>query len=82
MKILITGAAIYRESNKLLDSYPDLFSGNFPLKKEIIEKETNKKSLGDNSISKKYLGFNPSNDILELIISTSVDMQNSKNKSQ
>lgn len=73
---------IYRESNKLWDSYPDLFSGNLPLKKEIIEKETNKKSLGDNSISKKYLGFNPSNDIMELIISTSIDMQNSKNKFQ
>lgn len=71
---------IYRESNKLWDSYPDLFSGKYPLKKEIIEKETNKKSLGDNSLSKKHLEFSPSDDIMNLIISTSIDIQNNKNK--
>ena len=35
----------YRESSKLWDSYPELFSGYFPLKKKVVEKETNKEEI-------------------------------------
>lgn len=67
---------VYRESHKLWDSYPDLFSGKKHLKREIVEKETNKKSLGDNTLSRKEFNWNPSIDIKNLIISTSTEIQN------
>jgi UDP-glucose 4-epimerase len=66
---------IYRESNKLWDVYPELFSGEKPLKRTIIEKETNKKSLGDNSLAKRILGWSPSSSNKESIIYTSKTIQ-------
>lgn len=58
---------IYRDSDKLWDAYPDLFDGKFPLKKEIVEKETNKKSLGNNYLAGKFIGWIPKSNIKELI---------------
>lgn len=66
---------IYRDSDKLWDSYPDLFNGVFSLKKEIVNKETNKKSLGDNRLIKK-LGLDVSINIEDLILKTSDEIQN------
>jgi UDP-glucose 4-epimerase len=62
---------VYREPNRLWDSYPELFSGKKPLKKEIIEKETKKVSLGNNDLLFKELKFKPSSDIKNLICKTS-----------
>ena len=36
---------IYREASKLWDTYPDLFSGDYPLDKQIVAKETNLEHL-------------------------------------
>jgi nucleoside-diphosphate-sugar epimerase len=62
--------ATYRESDKLWDSYEDLFDGKFPLRKTIVEKETIKKSMGNNNLSKKILNWDPNPKILDLIKST------------
>lgn len=59
--------AIYREPNRLWEAYEDLFGGKYPLKKSIVEKETLKKSLGNNLASKKLLNWNPESKILSLI---------------
>ena len=59
--------ATYRQSDKLWDSYGDLFEGKYPLKKSVVEKETLKKSLGNNYQSKKILNWNPGSKIGDLI---------------
>jgi len=59
--------AIYREPDRLWESYGDLFEGKYPLKKIVVERETLKKSLGNNSISKKILNWNPQSKITSLI---------------
>jgi len=66
----------YRAPEKLWDSYPSLFEGKFPLKREIVEKETNKKSVGKNALARKILGWNPNTKILDLIekVSSQIDI--------
>ena len=58
---------IYREASKLWDTYPDLFSGDYPLDKEIVEKETNKYSKGSYQKAKELLGWEPNTDLESLI---------------
>jgi nucleoside-diphosphate-sugar epimerase len=57
----------YRESHQLWDNYPSLYSGKYPLKKEIVSKETNKSSLGNNSLTKEKFNWNPRVNVLDLI---------------
>lgn len=57
----------YRESHQLWDNYPSLYSGKYPLKKEIVSKETNKSSLGNNSLAKEKFNWNPRVNVLDLI---------------
>ena len=66
----------YRAPEKLWDSYPSLFEGKFPLKREIVEKEANKKSVGKNALARKILGWNPNTKILDLIekVSSQIDI--------
>jgi len=59
--------AVYRNPDRLWDSYMDLFEGKYPLKKSVVEKETLKKSLGNNYLSKKILNWNPESKIGDLI---------------
>jgi UDP-glucose 4-epimerase len=59
--------AVYRNPDRLWDSYRDLFDGKYSLKKSIVEKETLKKSLGNNNLSKKLLDWNPESKIGDLI---------------
>ena len=54
----------------LWDDYPKLFDGTLSLDKGIVEKETNKFSLGDNSKAKKILNWNPNEDLESLIKET------------
>lgn len=61
---------IYRSAKMLWDDYPKLFDGTLSLDKEIVEKETNKFSLGDNSKAKKILNWNPNEDLESLIKET------------
>jgi UDP-glucose 4-epimerase len=65
----------FRESHQLWDNYPSLYSGKYPLKKEIVSKETNKSSLGDNSLVKKTFNWNPRVNILELIKKVVLDIK-------
>lgn len=58
---------IYREASKLWDTYPDLFSGYYPLDKEIVAKETNKYSKGSYQKAKELLGWEPNTDLEDLI---------------
>jgi nucleoside-diphosphate-sugar epimerase len=58
---------IYREASKLWDTYPDLFSGDYPLDKEIVAKETNKYSKGSYQKAKELLGWEPNTDLESLI---------------
>lgn len=59
--------ATYRNPDMLWDSYRNLFDGEFPLKKNIVEKETIKKSLGNNSLAKSILKWSPNKDIKGMI---------------
>lgn len=59
--------AVYRDPDRLWDSYGGLFEGKYPLKKSVVEKETLKKSLGNNYLSKKILNWNPESKIRDLI---------------
>tara|TARA_Y100000593_G_scaffold14582_4_gene27898 strand:+ start:8721 stop:9734 length:1014 start_codon:yes stop_codon:yes gene_type:complete len=67
--------ASYREAAKLWDSYPELFQGAISLNKNIIEKETNKFALGDNQKAKDLLGWNPNENIEELIAKTALEIK-------
>ena len=67
--------ASYREAAKLWDSYPELFQGTISLNKNIIEKETNKFALGDNQKAKDLLGWNPNENIEELIAKTALEIK-------
>jgi UDP-glucose 4-epimerase len=68
----------YRDSDKLWDYYPELFEGEFPLKKNVIEKETNKKSLGNNKKITE-MGYSFKKNIKELIKTTSIEIQKNLN---
>ena len=58
---------IYHQASKLWDNYPDLFSGHYPLDKEIVAKETNKYSKGSYQKAKELLGWEPNTDLESLI---------------
>lgn len=66
----------YRESTKLWDQYPSLFESEFPLSKERISKETNKHSLGDNSLFEKDFGWKISSNHEDLIADTVIKIYN------
>ncbi len=55
-----SSGAKFRESDRLWDAYPDLFSGNYPLSRERIKKETEKFSRGDTTLSKDIIGWKAS----------------------
>ncbi|MDW7640944.1 MAG: NAD(P)-dependent oxidoreductase [Nitrosarchaeum sp.] len=58
---------IYHQASKLWDNYPDLFSGHYPLDKEIVAKETNKYSKGSYQKANELLDWKP-NINLEILI--------------
>lgn len=64
---------IRNNPEKLWDTYPALFSGDFSLKKDRVAKETLKHSLGDNSKVKNYYDWNPSHNFEDLITKTIED---------
>jgi UDP-glucose 4-epimerase len=48
---------IYREAHKFWDKYPKLFGGKYPLKKQRLEAEVKKFSLGSTNKSKQILNW-------------------------
>lgn len=63
----------YKPANRLWDAYPALFGGNYPLSKEVVTFETNKRSLGSNSKAKKLLDWSPNLDIHALIRKSAIE---------
>lgn len=53
----------YRESNKLWDTYPELFEGEYPFNKEVVSKEAGKYTKGSYEKAKRLLGWEPNIDI-------------------
>jgi UDP-glucose 4-epimerase len=53
---------IYRESSKLWDQYTNLFSNSYSLSKARVSKETNKFSLGDNTLFIQEFGYSLSSE--------------------
>lgn len=66
---------MYREASKLWDTYPDLFSGYYPLYKEIVAKETNKYSKGSYQKANKLLGWEPNIDLETLVKKVALEMK-------
>jgi nucleoside-diphosphate-sugar epimerase len=61
---------IYRDATMLWDSYPELFSGNYSLSKDVVFSETNKVCRGSNLLAQQILGWKPSIEIDESIQQT------------
>ena len=51
--------AEYMTSDKYWNKYPELYSGEYPIKNEILEHEVNKYSLCDNTYAKEEYGWVP-----------------------
>jgi nucleoside-diphosphate-sugar epimerase len=66
---------IYRESTRLWDTYPELFSGYYPLDKEIVAKETNKYSKGSYQKAKELLGWEPNINLESLIKQVAMEIE-------
>ena len=66
---------IYREASRLWDTYPHLFSGDYPLNREIVAKETNKYSKGSYQKAKELLGWEPNTDLETLIKKVAMEMK-------
>lgn len=66
---------MYREASKLWDTYPGLFSGYYPLYKEIVAKETNKYSKGSYQKANKLLGWEPNIDLETLVKKVALEMK-------
>ena len=58
---------VYRDGQHFWDKYPGLFSGTFPLDKNIVSKEVDKFSLGNNRLAMDVLGWQPDADLRKLI---------------
>lgn len=58
---------VYKNGSHFWDRYPSLFQGSFPLDKNIVSKEVDKFSLGDNHLAKHVLGWSPDTDLKKLI---------------
>lgn len=50
---------IYKESKNFWKSYSNLYTENYPLRSEIVEKEVNKYSLGTSALAKELLSWSP-----------------------
>tara|TARA_Y100001938_G_scaffold134430_1_gene194920 strand:- start:2292 stop:3323 length:1032 start_codon:yes stop_codon:yes gene_type:complete len=50
----------FKKSEEFWDKYPELFRGDYSLKKDRVVKEVNKYSLGSFSKAKRILGWEPS----------------------
>lgn len=58
---------IYKDASALWDTYPDLFNCKYPLRRDKVEQETNKYSLGSWKKAKDILGWEPNTDLQYLI---------------
>jgi nucleoside-diphosphate-sugar epimerase len=66
---------IFREADKLWDTYPSLFSGSYPLKREVVKKETNKYSRGSYEKAQRILGWTPNTNLEDLIKQVTLEIK-------
>jgi len=64
----------YRDASMLWDSYPKLFEGSNPLKKDVVIKEVNKFCLGTN-LKASELGWTPNIDLEFLVKKTAREIK-------
>jgi hypothetical protein len=80
----VTIEPVFRDAKKLWDTYPDLFEGPHPLKREVVEKETNKFSLGSYKKAQDLTGWSPNCDTKDLIQKVALEvadrLRSSKNE--
>lgn len=57
--------AQYADDAHYWEKYPDLYSGKYPIKNEILNHEINKYTLCDNSLAKEKYNWSPKVDIIE-----------------
>ena len=55
----------FENANAFWDKYPEMFNGPFPMKKERVEKEGNKFSLGSSEKCERVLGWKPTTSLSE-----------------
>ena len=65
---------LWRTSDKLWDSYTELFDGKFPLNKSLVVSETNKFAQGSFEKASKILSWKPNTDLQQLIQRTVNDI--------
>ena len=63
----VTYEPVRGRSNELWDMHEVLFEGAFPLKKEVVEAETRKRSLGSPTHATNALGWSANVDVLKAI---------------
>jgi len=66
---------IYREASKLWDTYPKLFTGYYPLDKNVVAKETTKYSKGSYQKAKELLNWEPDTDLEKLIKKVATEIE-------
>ena len=57
----------HKPAQELWSRYPEMFEGEYPLSKEIVAKETTRKSRGSYQKAKEILGWEPNTNLEELI---------------
>lgn len=57
----------YKPAQELWSRYPEMFSGKYPLNKEVVAKETTRYSKGSWEKANKILGWSPNTDIESLV---------------
>ncbi len=65
----------YKPAQELWSRYPEMFDGDYPLKKEIVAKETTRRSNGSNQKSKDVLGWEPNTNIEQLVKKVALEIQ-------
>jgi nucleoside-diphosphate-sugar epimerase len=65
---------VYREAIMMWASYPELFTGSYPLKKEVVEKEVNKYSRGSFARAERLIGWKPNTDLETLMKATAIQI--------
>lgn len=67
---------VYREPKHFWDSYPSLFSGQYPLKKSVVEEEVIRTCAGSNAKAKSLLHWAPKANVKESISNTVLEIKN------
>jgi len=65
----------YKPAQELWSRYPEMFVGGYPLNKEIVAKETTRKSKGSYQKAKKLLGWEPNTNIEELVKKVAIEIK-------